>query len=455
MVKNWDKSKMYNEYGLTLDEAVFLRDETERGTMAPAQMNALLGSSRGGVHSAWAIKGITGWMYAFSQTEQLNRRVSGLAAYRLERDRFMAANPNASTAEIQDYAKAKAGQFVYDSQGNYDMYNRPEIARGNLFQYPMMYKQFTLSAIKLFAQMDVKGRTYAMGLLFLVAGMKGMPFADDIMDLLDTLIQFFGIKMPTIEKAALEIVEDVAPGMGPYFMRGVADRWFGGTISTRLGFGDLFPLTGMLKAGSDPWREAENLFGPVWTTGKGILGTAGQISKYGLEAIGLREGRTDGRTILREMPVTAVRAITDGYTFYTDGMITNAQGKVVSRDMTTWTAFTRLLGFYPSVATAENDIVRMSKQTSDYAKDIRAEFRNAYIKAKIGKDTETMQQIIRDVNNWNAETRGTEFYMRNFLKSANRAYREWNKTTSERFLKSAPKGIRPETKWLMDVFVNE
>jgi len=455
MVKNWDKSKMYNEYGLTLDEAVFLRDETERGTMAPAQMNALLGSSRGGVHSAWAIKGITGWMYAFSQTEQLNRRVSGLAAYRLERDRFMAANPNASTAEIQDYAKTKAGQFVYDSQGNYDMYNRPEIARGNLFQYPMMYKQFTLSAIKLFAQMDVKGRTYAMGLLFLVAGMKGMPFADDIMDLLDTLIQFFGIKMPTIEKAALEIVEDVAPGMGPYFMRGVADRWFGGTISTRLGFGDLFPLTGMLKAGSDPWREAENLFGPVWTTGKGILGTAGQISKYGLEAIGLREGRTDGRTILREMPVTAVRAITDGYTFYTDGMITNAQGKVVSRDMTTWTAFTRLLGFYPSVATAENDIVRMSKQTSDYAKDIRAEFRNAYIKAKIGKDTETMQQVIRDVNNWNAETRGTEFYMRNFLKSANRAYREWNKTTSERFLKSAPKGIRPETKWLMDVFVNE
>ena len=457
MVKDWKKTNgdnKYNEYGLTLGEAEFMLYETERGTMAPAQMNALLGSSRGGIQSARAIKGITGWMYMFSQTEQFNRRVSGLAAYRLERDRFMAANPKATKQEIDDYAKAKAGQFVYDSQGNYDMYNRPEIARGNLFQYPMMYKQFTLSAIKLFAQMDVRGRTYSMGLLFLVAGMKGMPFADDIMDLLDTLIQFFGIKMPTIEKAALEMVEDIAPGFGPTFMRGIVDRSFGGTVSTRLGFGDLFPLTGTFKAGADPWREAENFLGPVWTTATGIIGTAGQISKYGLEALGLRSGHTDMQTILRESPITAVRAITDGYTFHSDGMITNAQGKVVSRDVTAWTAFTRMLGFYPAVATAENDIVRMSKQTSDYAKDIHSEFRNAYIKAKIVGDTETMQQVNRDVRNWNESAKGTEFYIRNFLKSANRAYREWNKTTSQRYLKSAPKGIRQETTWLMDVFGN-
>jgi hypothetical protein len=284
--------------------------------------------------------------------------------------------------------------------------------------------------------------------------MKGMPFADDIMDLLDTLIQFFGIKMPTIEKAALEMVEDIAPGYGPMFMRGFVDRSFGGTVSTRLGFGDLFPLTGAFKAGSDPWREAENFLGPVWSTATGIVGTAGQISKYGLEALGLRSGHTDMQTILRESPITAMRAFTDGYTFHNDGMITNAQGKVVSRDVTTWTAFTRMLGFYPAVATAENDIVRMSKQTSDYAKEIHSEFRNAYIKAKIVGDTETMHQINSDVRNWNESAKGTEFYIRNFLKSANRAYREWNKTTSQRYLKSAPKGIRQETTWLMDVFGN-
>jgi len=458
MVKDWEKTNgdnKYNEYGLTKDEAEFMLYETERGTMAPAQMNALLGSSRGGVQSAKAIKAITAWMYMFSQTEQLNRRVSGLAAYRLERDRYTAANPNATKQEIDAYAKDKAGQFVYDSQGNYDMYNRPEIARGNLFQYPMMYKQFTLSAIKLFAQMDKKGKIYSMGLLFLVAGLKGMPFADDIMDLLDTLAQSFGIKMPTVEKAALEIVEDIAPGFGPLFMRGVVDRSFGGTVSTRLGFGDLFPLTGLFKAGSDPWRETENAFGPVWTTASGIVGTAGQLSKYGLEALGLRSGHTDMKTILRESPITAVRAITDGYTFHNDGMITNAQGKVVSRDVTAWTAFTRMLGFYPAVATAENDIVRMSKQSADYAKDIRAEFRNAYIKAKIVGDMDTMNQIVQNVREWNEAAQGSEFYIRSFRKSANRAYREWNKTTSERYLKSAPKSIRQETNWLMDVFAND
>jgi len=439
---------------MTLEEAEFMLFETERGTMAPAQMNALLGSARGGIQSAWAIKGITGWMYMFSQTEQLNRRVSGLAAYRLERTRFVAANPNATALEIDTYAKDKAGQFVYDSQGNYDMYNRPEIARGNLFQYPMMYKQFTLSAIKLFAQMAPKERAYAMGMLFLVSGMKGMPFADDIMDLIDTLMQFFGMKVSTVEKAALEMVEDIAPGFGPIFLRGGVDRLFGGTVSTRLGFGDLFPLTGVFKAGADPWRETENAFGPVWTTAAGILGTAGALSKYGLEAIGLREGRTSMQSILRESPITSIRAITDAYTFYDDGMITNAQGKVVSRDMSTWTAITRLLGFYPAAATAENDIVRMAKQAADYASDIRSEYRNAYIKAKISGDRETMQQVATEVRDWNVSAKGTEFEIRNFIKSANRAFREWNRTTSERFLKASPKNMREETNWLKGVFID-
>jgi len=459
MVKNWKEvngSKKYNKYGITLDEAKFLLEETEKGTMAPAQMNALLGSSRGGVQGARVIKGITAWMYPFSQTEQLNRRVSGLAAYRLERDRYMAANKKEFVdAETVTYARDKAGQFVYDSQGNYDMYNRPEIARGNIFQYPMMYKQFTLSAIKLLMQMDKKGKRYFLGLLFLVAGMKGMPFADDIMDLIDTLAQFFGLRVSTVEKVALEIVEDIAPGFGPIFMRGGVDRLFGGTVSTRLGFGDLFPLTGAFKAGADPWREAENAFGPVWTTAKGILGTAAQTSKWGLESVGLRKGHTSLMTVAREAPITTLRAITDGYTYYDTGLITNAQGKVVSRDATLWTAITRMLGFYPSVATAENDIVRMAKQTSDYAKDIKTEFRSAYIKAKISGDTEEVNRVVKAVQEWNVATKGTEFYIRQFTKSANKAYREWSRTTSERYLKSAPKTIRPETKWLMDVFVND
>ena len=85
------------------------------------------------------------------------------------------------------------------------------------------------------------------------------------MDLVDTLAQKFGIKMGSVEKEIMKFSDALVPGASPYVMRGILDRAFGGTISTRLGFSDLIPLTGVFKAGADPWREAENFVGPVYS----------------------------------------------------------------------------------------------------------------------------------------------------------------------------------------------
>ena len=455
MVKGWPKGKednWVNEYGLNLDETEWLLFETRLGILSPAQFNALAGSSRGGMEKATTIKAVKGWMYMFTYTEQLNRRTTALASYRLYREKMLAGNPQATKQELRDLASKEANKVVDETQGNYDMYNRPQMARGNFLQYPFMYKQFVLTSVQMLKSMSASGRLYYLGLMFLVAGFKGIPFADDLMDIIDTLAQFFGIKMSSVELAAHKMLDEVAPGWAPQIMNGFADKFTGSTLSTRLGHGDLIPLTGMFKAGASFEREATNLFGPVYSMATGLGGTGVGITKWFGEVLGFKPDTTTLNDIARESPIAALRAIADGYAYHDDGVITNATGKVVSKDMNTATVVARILGFYPAAATAENRIVKISKGVSDYTASIRKEFQVAYVKAKINKNHSEIRHIMKQVRDWNNTTRGTEFYIRNFTKNANRAAKEAMRPTAERYLKSSPKNMRKDTQWLMDLY---
>jgi hypothetical protein len=454
LVQNWPKGKdasWVNEYGLTIDEAEFLLQETRLGILAPAQFNALAGSARGGIERAGTIKGIQVWMWPFTYTEQLNRRTTALATYRLHRARLEASGVT-NTQELRSKATAEANKAVDETQGNYDMYNRPQIARGNIFQYPFMYKQFVLTSVQLLWAMPPKARLMYLTMMFLAAGLKGFPFADDLFDLIDTIAQMLGIRMGSIEMEAHKVLDNIVPGASPFIMNGVLDRFSGATVSTRLGHGDLVPLTGSLLAGASFQREAVNLFGPVYSMFTGLAGMAKSTLRYGGEALGFKPDTTRINDIARESPIAAIRALGDGYAYNRDSSITNAQGKVVSTDMTEFDVVRRIMGFYPAVATRENRVVKLSKRVSDYTAEIRREFQVAYVKAKVSKNQSWANEISKQVQDWNRKTRGTEFYIKNFRANANRAVREALRPTSQRYLKSSPKNMRKDVKWLMDLY---
>jgi hypothetical protein len=126
-------------------------------------------------------------------------------------------------------------------------------------------------------------------------------------------------------------------------------------------------------------------------------------------------------------------------------MITNNRGQVVTREAPYHVVVARMLGFYPAIATEQNDIVRLSKSVASYAKAIKADYVSAYVKAKLDNDTARMQQLVADVRAWNADAEGTGLEITNFVRSAQRAALEASRPTVMRYLKSAPKEIRPET----------
>jgi hypothetical protein len=332
------------------------------------------------------------------------------------------------------------------------MFNRPEMARGNVLQYIFMYKQFVIVTVQLMRSMPVKGQLLMLGFLLLTSGLKGLPFAEDIFDIVDTIAQKLGLKTASIEKELSEFLEGVAPGMTPFIMRGVMDRMTGATISTRLGMGDLVPLTGAFRAGADPAREAADFAGPVFSGISGLVGMAGSLGKYGAEVIGMRDDLTTINGVLRDSPIAALRAMGDSYAYLNSGTVSNAQGQVVSKEAPYHTIIARLLGFYPAIATEQNDVVRLSKYVTEYSKAIKAEYVGAYVKAKLDKDTDRMQDISQSVKAWNEDAKGTGLEIRTFDRDANKAAKEAARPTALRYLKSAPRQMRPETIELLQTY---
>lgn len=440
----------YDKYGLTEDETKFLFDATEQGTLQAAQFNALVGTSRGKVFNNKAQAGIKAWMAMFSYTEQANRRITALAAYRLEKERALSQGVSEEQAIAEATEAARIA--VNTSQGEYAMFNRPEMARGNVAQYIFMYKQFVIITVQLLRNMPVRGQLLMLGLLLLMSGLKGIPFADDLADIVDTIAQMLGLKTASIEKATAEWIDSVAPGMSPYAMRGLIDRAVGATVSTRLGMGDLIPLTGALKAGADPAREIGDFAGPVFSGISGLVSMAGGLAKYGAEVTGLRDDTTSFNTLMRESPIAALRSVGDSLAYLSSGDITNVRGQMVAKDAQAHVILARLLGFYPSIATQQNDIVRMSKQVNEYGKAVKAEYVAAYVKARAAGNEKETDNVVSAVRQWNEDSKGTGLEITKFLQSANRAYRESQRPTVLRYMKSAPKSMRPETMELLRLY---
>jgi len=463
---------LLDKHGLKRDEALFLANATSEGVLQAAQANALVGTARGGINSNKLQGAVKLWMGMFSYTEQLNRRATALAAFRLHKKRAVAGSPeyielevlgdsrnmeqDARFTELENQINSEATEFartaVNTSQGEYGMFNRPEMARGNVGQYLFIYKQFSIITIQMMKGMSPKGRLYFLGMLFAMSGLKGLPFADDLADLIDTLLQFFGIKKASVEEELIKLFDGLAPGSAKYMMRGGLDQIAAGTFSTRLGFGDLIPLTGALRAGADSSRELQNFFGPVYSGLEGAFVTAGNFSKYAAGVVGLRDQTTSFTGAFRESPVAAMRGIIDAYTYYDTGAVTNSQGKVIDPSSDWGQIAFRAMGFYPSIATRENDIVRLGKYKAEYIKYLRADYTAAYVKAYVEKDRARMREVINMVRDWNVIHRGTAFEFKDFEKRAKRSAKAAAMPTGQRYLKTSPTAIRSDLEELMRIY---
>lgn len=441
--------------GFTDAEARFMQKEVGGGTMQAALTNSLLGSARGKFRSGATKALAETWMSLFNYTEQHSRRATGLSAFRMAYARALVEGKDAATAF--ELADKFAVDMIDNTLGEYAMYNRPAMFRGDVRQFLFMFKMFPVNSIQMLAALPRKEQLLALGILALFAGLKGLPFAEDLMDLLDTIAQGLGLGPSKVwrgsaEKTLAEALDAIAPGMTPILMRGLLNTITPANVADRVALSNIIPGTGIALAGADVGRELIEIAGPVASFLQGAVAMGADVGRYGLETVGVLDDKTSFNKIARESPIAMLRAVGDMMAYNNAGAIVSQKGFVVSEDLHLGTMLTRALGFYPASAVAENDVVRLSKRVGDYQKDVAAIHRGLYITAKIGKDDDRAAEVVQMVRDWNEASTGSGLEIRNFQQSANRALREAQRTATERFLRTQPKAMRPETERMLEMY---
>ena len=229
------------------------------GHLDPQNIYMIKGLERGkgGVASGvWGnIEAAAGWPAEIS--ESMNRRSTMIAAFRVAKDMGDAK----LKAKGFDSKYEFAVSIIQQTQGIYNKGNRSGLARGNgkLGQYGpliLVFKQFTINyteqMIRHGRDKEVKALAVAMMWQFALAGMLGLPFADDLRDL------FEGIAYRVFGKAFN--LPDYLEGLlgksnADALMYGIASEKGRIDIHGRSSLGNVIPGTDVIRPGPTDWAE--------------------------------------------------------------------------------------------------------------------------------------------------------------------------------------------------------
>jgi hypothetical protein len=418
-------------------DAAFKHAEDE-GIVSPQEVHQLMAQAGGkgslksgdgtaaGNAAAFASNSLSkaslAWGKVFGLAEQFNRKVTFIAAYRTA-----AANGIENPADFAAKAIAET-QFVYNKG------NKPRWARGAVGSVAFTFKQYSVSYVELLSRMannDPEGRKaalLALGVLFMMSGADGLPFAQDIEDVIDGLMQRLGYNFST-KQAKQEFFASVFGQDGGRFVEKGISGLPGVPIdlSGRMGMGNLIPATGLLLKKQDHSRDIAELAGP----------SADLIKRAGSAAGQLLNGEVS-RAVVTMSPVAA-RNLAKAYDMATTGMYRDDKGSKVL-DATGYEALAKAIGFQPNDVARIQDATGQAQQMIALNKIRTDEISSAWAKGLFEQDQDQIQRAREMRDQWNKDNPESpiRIKMQNIIKRV-KSMREDKATRIE---KTAPKAIR-------------
>ncbi|MEI2419111.1 hypothetical protein V6O07_02470, partial [Arthrospira platensis SPKY2] len=214
-----------------------------------------------------------------------------------------------------------------------------------------MYQVFPTMSVQLMRNLPRSGQLAMVAGLLALSGVSGLPFAEDMEDLVDTIsVQLFGSKTPSIRLELAKSIDSVLPGMSPMILSGLANGMFAGDIGARTSLGDMLPGTAMFLPGTNQFRELMSIAGPVAGMFQGVTETSAELAKWAAYTAGVSPRPASLEATARKAPITMVRALADVYSYTQSGAITDGRGYIVSDEMSAGVLFARAMGFYPRAA---------------------------------------------------------------------------------------------------------
>lgn len=381
------------------------------GVVSPQEIHQLQGEAMRRVgNSPWVRKGLFIWGSLFSLAEQYNRRAAFIAAW--------------NTAKAEGIADpfAFALEAVEETQGIYNKANKPNWARGAPGSTVFTFKQFVISYMEFLRRLPPKERALALAVLMVASGLQGLPGADDLDDVVDTLAQQLGYDFNSKAAKARFLTSILGRGGADFVLHGFsAIPGFPLDVSSRLAVGNLIPGTGLLlKSRTDKTRDLAEIIGP-----------AAGLASDAFKAI-------ESRDPVQVLPV-ALRNLDKALEMYLTGQYRDTRDRRVV-DVDTTDAIIKGVGFQPAHIARDSREMGQKLQQVQLAKTIEAEIASEWASGIFDGDAEKVRRARERLRRWNEDNPDSRIAITSAQIA--RRVREMRLTREQRFLKGVPPEMR-------------
>jgi hypothetical protein len=373
------------------------------------------------------------WGSIYSITEQFNRKTTFIAAHRIAQDMSSADLAKAGARSAYEFAvnAVNRTQFIYNKG------NRPAWARGPIGATVFTFKQFSISYLELAKRIyrnDKKAFALMMLLLIAAAGLEGLPFAEDIEDIVDTVGQWMGYATNSKKKLREWAAASVGMDLAQVAMKGVSGLPFMPVdISVRMGLQNLIPGTAALKPSEkSKVRDVLEMMGPAGQ----LVPAEGTMAGRAIE----RLAKGDVLGAVREGAPVAVQNVVKGAQMMDSGYATDYEGKRTVGVSPGEAAF-KMVGLNPASVAREGEKMRLAKSDMDLQRRMEDEIAEKWARGVADGDREAVRDAMKKLNRWNVDN--PELRVRITMQQIQQRVRDIKRTRAERTIKHAPPEIRP------------
>lgn len=367
------------------------------------------------------------WGKLFSSAEQFNRRVTFIAAYKLARDQGM-ADP-----------MAFAEKTIAETQGVYNKGNKPEWARGAVGSTLFTFKQYSIGYVEFIKRMygngpeGKKAVAMALGVLFLMSGLGGMPGADDLDDVIDGFAQRVLNKSFSSKQAKREFfAKYLGEGGADFVMQGISSLpGVPVDISGRMGLGNLVPGTGFLVKKQDHAADYKEFGGPAGTF----------VTNVGNAAAAVAQG--EFAKAAETLAPVAAQNVVKAFDMANMGYYRDYKGRKVI-DTTLTEAILKGAGFQPSNVSRIQQATREQQGLIALNKIRETEIADLWAAGRIERDQSKIDRAKQELADWNKEN--PESPIKIDAGQINKRVQQANMEKAKRLTATAPKEIRASVK---------
>lgn len=375
-----------------IDTVEGLRDAmataAQDGTILDTEIHQIMGLARGQEYSfnGKTRAAIQAWMSPFQKTEQINRLTTFIAAYKIAKDKNLS----------NDEAYKLAQDTVHGTQFRYDEANRPAIARSPVGALLFTFKSYPIFMTETIAHLAKEKPAAAVAMLAsltMMAGIEGMPFAQDIEDIVDT-IAYRLFNSPFNSKRALRNVlksaSEAVTGtdLSSIGAHGLANELTGMNFASRVGLGDIIPGTRIGTADADYKKVVSEALGPVGSMVTGVL--------HGFDSI------NQGQYVdaMKQALPLAAQNLVKGAEQWQHGFASDIGGRKLV-NVSGPEAFWQALGFSSNTLTKAYEMDRIDKEHLAFYQQAKQNFMTDLTKAIVTGDKERASEAIQAVVDWN------------------------------------------------------